>query len=372
MLKIFASLAVSVTVLITAPAMAQDIRSKTWAEIVSQAKAEGQVSWFNWYLQDRFRVQVRAFEAEYGIKVTIPDGSQQANLNKLLAEKDRTDGDIDVLSVAGPDLSKVNLQQYFFGPINTALPNGPKLSYSIGGGDSRGYAPAFWGNQTVIAYNPDRIRETDLPRTIDQFAAFFAKNPNEFGFNAARTGGGSGPAFIEAVTRATAPGVDYDSGLSGADVLKKLDPAWNWFNQYKRNFIITASNADSLSRLTGGEFMLVTSFEDYVAGLQKKGEVPKNFRVYVPDFGMPGGGNVVAIPANAKRKAAALVFIHWLTSAKTQTDFSHEFGAAPQNPDADASAALVPAADRRKGFAWAAKPLGDDITNQFLEHVTLK
>jgi putative spermidine/putrescine transport system substrate-binding protein len=354
------------------PVNAQELRSMSWNQIVAQAKKEGQVNWFQWYFQDRFRQQVKAFETETGIKVTIPDGSHDANLNKLLAEKDRSEGDIDVISLGGSDLTKLKPEQYFFGPINSMLPDGSKLRYTIEGGDSKDYAPAFWGNQTGIAYNPDRINEADLPRTLDQFSAFLEKNPNEFGFNAAKAGGGSGPAFIEAVTRKLVPDIDYASGASNPDELKKLAPAWDWFNQHKDQFIITASNADSITRLTSGEFMMVASWEDLVVGLQKKGEVPKNIAVYIPDFGLPGGGNVVSIPANAKHKAAALVFINWLTSGKTQTTFSAEFGSAPQNPDADASVALIPASDRSKGFTWAPKPLGDDINNQFVEHVTLK
>lgn len=354
------------------PANAQEISTMSWDQIVAQAKKEGQVSWFQWYFQDRFREQIKAFETETGIKVTIPDGSHDANLAKLLAEKDRKEGDIDVISLSGGDLNKLKPEQVLFGPINSIIPGGSKLRYKIEGGDSKGYAPAFWGNQSVIAYNPDRIKEADLPRTLEQFSAFLEKNPNEIGFNAASAGGGSGPAFIESVTRKLVPDIDYASGVSNPDILKKLSPAWDWFHQRKDQFIITASNADSITRLTSGEFMMVTSWEDFVAGLQKKGEVPKTIKVYVPDFGLPGGGNVVSVPANAKHKAAALVLVNWLTSGKTQTAFSREFGSAPQNPDADSSAALLPQADRAKSLTWAAKPLGDDLNKQFVENVTLK
>ncbi|EHJ95573.1 ABC transporter periplasmic substrate X binding protein [Agrobacterium tumefaciens 5A] len=371
MIKRLATLSVA-AIALAMPVHAQELKSMSWDQIVAQAKKEGQVNWFQWYFQDRFRTQVKAFEAETGIKVTIPDGSHDANISKLLAEKDRSAGDIDVISLSGGDLTKLNAEQLLYGPVKDLIPNGSKLRYTIEGGDSKGYGPAFWGNQSVIAYNPDRIKEADLPRSLEQFSAFLKANPNEIGFNAAKAGGGSGPAFIEAVTRAVVKDVDYASGASSPEVLKKLAPAWSWFKDRKDQFIITASNADSISRLTAGEFMMVASWEDFVAGLQQKGEVPKTIKVYVPDFGMPGGGNVVAIPANAKNKAAALVFLNWLTSGKTQTELSREFGSAPQNPDADTSAALVSAGDRSKGFTWAPKPLGDDLNAQFVENVTLK
>ncbi|MCF1450686.1 extracellular solute-binding protein [Agrobacterium vitis] len=369
MLKKLAALSVAALAM-TMPAQAQDLTSLSWDQIVAQAKKEGQVTWFHWYFQDRFREQVKAFEAEYGIKVTIPDGDWKTNINKLLAEKGRAEGDIDVISTSGTDLKKISPETTYYGPINKLLPDTTKLRYEIEGVNSNGFAVAFWGNQSGIAYNPQVIKESELPRTIEQFSNFLKENPGEVGFNVEN--GGSGPAFIESVTRKLVPGIDYASGVSSPEILKKLDPAWKWFSERKDQFVITASNADSVTRLASGEFKIVAAWEDYVAGLQKKGEVPKDIKVYVPDFGMPGGGNVVGIPANAKHKAAALLFIHWLTSAKTQTKFTQDFGVTVQNADADSTASLIPQGERKTSLTWASKPLGDDIKNQFIQNVTLR
>ncbi|MGV1831896.1 extracellular solute-binding protein [Agrobacterium vitis] len=369
MLKKLAALSVAALAM-TMPAQAQDLTSLSWDQVVAQAKKEGQVTWFHWYFQDRFKEEVKVFEAEYGIKVTIPSGDVKSNINKFLAERDRPEGDIDVLSTSGTDLGKLSPDKTYFGPIDKLLPERSKLRYEMDGIDSKGYAVAFWGNQSGLAYNPQRIKESDLPRTLEQFSAFLKNNPGEFGFNVEN--GGAGPAFIEAVTRKIVPDIDYKSGISNPDILKKLSPVWDWFNERKDQYIITASYADSLTRLTSGEFMIVATWEDYVAGLQKKGEVPKDIKVYVPDFGMPGGGNLVGIPANAKHKAAALVFINWLTSAKTQSRFNQEFGIVVQNADSDAKASLIPQAERKASFTWATKPFGDDIKNQFIQNVTLR
>ena len=46
------------------PVTAQELKSMSWDQIVAQAKKEGQVNWFQWYFQDRFREQVKAFETE--------------------------------------------------------------------------------------------------------------------------------------------------------------------------------------------------------------------------------------------------------------------------------------------------------------------
>ncbi|MCD2172286.1 extracellular solute-binding protein [Rhizobium sp. C4] len=351
------------------PVEAKELSQMSWDEIVAQAKKEGDITWFQWYYQDRFREDIKAFEAEYGIKVTISNGDYKANQDKLLAEKSRPEGDIDVMSLGGSALNTFKPEEVFFGPLKPLLPEGSKLRYSIEGVDNKGYAPAFWGNQTGIAYNSARISEAELPHTLDDFVAFMKKNPGEFGFNTEN--GGSGPAFIESVARNVAKDVNYDDGKTTPEKLSKLAPVWDWFKANQASYVITASNADSVTRINSGEFKLVASWEDLIASLQRKGEVSKDIKLYVPDFGMPGGGNVLAIPANSKHKAGALVLINWLTSAKIQTQFAKTYGIAPQNPDADSSVGLVPASQRKFSTVWAAKPFGDDIKKTFISKVTL-
>ena len=70
-------------------ALAEDLSSMSWDEIVAQAKQEGEVTWYVWYLRDDFRRAVQTFEEEYGISVTIPEGTADGNSEKMLAERDR-------------------------------------------------------------------------------------------------------------------------------------------------------------------------------------------------------------------------------------------------------------------------------------------
>lgn len=349
-------------------AAAKDLTQMSWDEIVAQAKKEGQINWFHWYSQPAMREQAKAFEAQYGIKVTIPDGDAKSNIDKMLAERGRAQGDIDVISLGGSTPQNFKAEELLFGPLKPLLPEGAKLRYVMEGTDNKGYAPAFWGNQTAIAYNPARVSQSELPHTLDEFVAFMKKNPGELGFNVEN--GGSGPALIESITRAVVTDIDYSQGASTPEKIAKLAPAWKWFKDNRQGYIITASNADSITRLNGGEFKIIAAWEDQLAALQRKGEISKDIKMYIPSFGFPGGGNVIAIPANAKNKAAALVLINWLTSAKTQTEFAKSFGIAPQHPEANSAVALIPAADRKYSTVWAAKPFGDEIKKGFINQVT--
>ncbi|QDX30063.1 extracellular solute-binding protein [Dickeya poaceiphila] len=368
-LRKLAALPLLLLPLYQAQALAADLKTMSWQEVEAQARKEGQLTWFNWYYQDRLRDEVKAFEKQYGIRVTIPDGEAAASINKLLAEQNRQQGDIDVISVGGSQFGLLNGPRLFWGPLTSRLPAGDKLTYQIEGVDTQGYAVAFWANQTVIAYNSARINAAALPHSLPQFEQFLIKNPGEFVFNVEN--GGSGPAFIESITRALVSNVDYRNGSVTPEILQRLTPAWQWFNRYKSSLVISASNADSMTRLNAGEFKLAASWEDLVLSLQHKGEVSPDIKFYLPDFGMPGGGNVVGIPANAKHKAAALLFIHYLTQPETQLRFHTQFGTAPLMPAGEEISA-TDSLDRSHSFAWAAKPLGDEIKKQFIQNVMLK
>ncbi len=367
--KVLAAASAAALGLGLASAQAADLNSMSWDDIVTQAKAEGELNWFHWYLQPAMRQAVEPFEERYGITVTIPDGSLDANQSKLLAERGRDVGDIDLISLGGDRLNAFDPTTILYGPITGILPDGANLRTQINGGDSQGYAVAFWGNQTGLAYDPTRVDEASLPQSVADLDSWMTDHPQEFAFNTEN--GGSGPALFQSVARNIASDVDFSSGDNDEAKLAGLAPAWEWFNAREDNFIITASNSDSLTRLNDGEFTLVAAWEDHLAGLQSKGEIDTRMKFYIPQFGMPGGGNVVGIPTNASHPAAALVFIDWLTSAETQAEFNVLFGIAPQHPDASADAALVPMEQRAYSTDWAPPPFGDDIKNGFVENVAL-
>ena len=355
-------IASALTIIFTSPLQAaDDISKRPWSKIVEQAKQEGQVVWYNWFMQPRFRQLVSSFEQQYGIKVTIPDGTDDGNKSKFLAERERPEGDIDVMSIGGDNLAKFDIGTYFAGPLDF-LPQFANLRTQIDGGDSKGYAVAYWGNQTGLAYDPTQIEEKDLPQTFEELTLWIKSNPQSFAFNDSR-GGGAGSAFVQAVVRNNVTSADLAASNYAA--------AWDWFKSNSNDYGFTASNADSLTRLNGGEFKIVAAWEDHLAGLQQKGEIDKRMKFYIPKFGMLGGGNVVGVPANAKHKAAALVFIDWLTSAGTQEMLSKEMGSAPVNSLAKSAGGSIPIEQR----AFSTERLGAEqsvqIKAQFIEKVVL-
>lgn len=318
-----------------------DLAGKSWDEVIAQAKEEGEVVWFQWYFEGRFREVAKGFEEEFGISVTLPDlDNGEIGLNKVLAEADREAGDVDVLSIPGSRADTVAVADYFMGPLLPMLPDAANLTDQAEGGDWQEYAIKFWGNQTGIAYNSERTDVATLPQTFAELDAWIKDNPGQLGFNFEN--GGSGPSLIHNISR-NILGITADSTVGKTP---DLAPVVDWFKENDGNYILTAGNNDSYARLNDGEFTIVAVWEDGVGGQIASGEMNDAIKVYLPEWGMNGGGNVVAIPANAPNPAAALLFVSWLTSAETQTQLNLTFGAAPANAQSDDTYALIPNAQR--------------------------
>lgn len=356
-----AALAVSTTI---AQADGHSFAGKSWEDIVAQAKSEGEVVFANWFLQDELRKAMVPFEEKYGIKVIIPEGTSAAFRDKVLAESGSDKGDIDVFPRGFNDFDDLDLEKLFV--KLDALPEDAGRTTSLTGTDGKGYAVAYWGNQTGISYDPAKIAEADLPQTPDDFAKFWTSNPGKFGFNYEK--GGSGPSFYQNMIGVVA-GENLDIGDVDDARMANIQSGLDFFNKHAANYVVTASNGDSITRVSDGELWMAPGWEDHVAGLQKRGEVRKDIKFYVPSMGMYGGGNGVVIPKNAPNPAAALVFINWLASAETQTAFNANFGTAPMHAEADDSNALVPNEQRAYRKRWGAQPFRNKIEETFIENV---
>ena len=348
-------------------ANAYDINEMSWTEIEAQAKEEGQVTFSVWYLQDRWRVFVREFEDEYGIKVRIPEGSLDGNIKKLIAEKKREQGRMDVVAISldrADMLRKMGILEDM-----TVIQDGfRKTSFSAVEKDNQAFA--FWGNQTGLAYDPTRVDESNLPQTFADLDSWIKNNPEQFGFNDPN-GGGAGQAFIQSVIRNKAPAADYTTTEMDKSLTKGWDAAWNWFEKTEDQIVITASNADSLSRINDGEISMAPAWEDHLDTLQQKGAVAGRIKVYIPEFGMGGSGNMTAIAANSSRQASSALFVKWLTSKETQSRMNKVFGSAPQHPESDDSNSLIPGTQRDYSTEFFSNDYKNAANRAFIEKIIM-
>jgi putative spermidine/putrescine transport system substrate-binding protein len=371
MKKLLLTAAISAITGLSANAMAYDLNEMTWDQIVEQAKQEKVVNAYIWYLQPEFRKFFKAFEKEYGIKVRVPEGNESGNRNKLMAEGKRDQGSIDVMALDTVKLPMMLQSNLVYGPLTDIIPGSEKLRTKLVGVDTQGYGYSFWGNQTGFAYDPTRVDEATLPQSFDQLTTWIQTNPEQFGVNDPNKGG-AGNAFIQrAIYHVSGNNDAYFQTEMDKSVMPTWSKTWTWFENNEDNIVITASNADSLTRINDGEISMAPAWEDHLAGLQKKGAITKRIKFYIPEFGMPGGGNIIMMPANAKNKAAAALFIQWITSAQAQSGLNATFGSAPQHPEADDSNALVGNEQRAYSSDFFTSDYATEAKKAFVENVLM-
>ncbi|MDO4698049.1 MAG: extracellular solute-binding protein [Pasteurellaceae bacterium] len=332
MRKLNSLFSVSLTAIaaLASTAFANDLSQKPWAEIEAQAKKEGQVVVSIWYLQPQFRTFVKQFESQYGIKVRIPEGTADGNINKLLAEKKLEKGKMDVVAI-GADTYPTVLKSDVLRNLSH-LPSFKAANHFLQGVDLGDYGLGFWGNQTGFAYDPQRLSEEQLPQSWQEVEAYLQAKPKKFGY-ADPNGGASGKAFIERALIYVGGDYDYQQTEPNDAQMATWKNTWDWFANNKANMTRTSSNADSLTRLNDGELDLVSAWQDHLFSLQKQGAITPRLKFYVPKFGMPGGGNVIGVAKNSPHPAASLVFVNWITSAEVQQKLHQEFGVRPLSSD---------------------------------------
>ncbi|WP_439236105.1 extracellular solute-binding protein [Lonepinella koalarum] len=324
--KLFAiSTAVS-SVLMASHVFANELSQKSWQEIEVQAKKEGQVVVSIWYLQPQFRAFVKEFEDQYGIKVRIPEGTADGNISKLLAEKNLKQGKMDVVAIASDNFPTIQKSGTF--DNIEFIPNFEQGNHLLQGIPFGNDGLGFWGNQTGFAYDPQRISEDKLPQSWSDVEAYIQSNSKKFGY-ADPSGGSSGKAFIERALINVTGEYDYKNQDLNDDQVNNWQSTWQWFGQRKDKMTRTSSNADSLTRLNDGELDLVSAWQDHLYSMQKQGAVTPRLKFYIPEFGMPAGGNVIGVAKNSPHPAASLVFINWITAPETQQKLHEQFGVRP-------------------------------------------
>jgi|YNPMSStandDraft_1061717.scaffolds.fasta_scaffold04319_5 putative spermidine/putrescine transport system substrate-binding protein len=353
-----------------------DLQKATWDQIVAAAKAEGQVTFYAWYFPDYFKEAGIDFEKQYGIKANVIVGDQTANFNKAIAEKDQAVGTIDVMIVGGQWVKTTMDLNLFYGPIKSIIPEADKLAPSLWevqeGFLTRGFLAPFHRNQTGILYDPEQVKS--LPQTWQELEAWIDANPKKFGF-CDPSKGGSGQSFVHSVIAHTTGGLEKYKG--DTDVVQSKvanwNLAWKWFQDRKDKLTITMSNNDSIIRLNGGEITMTVAWDDNVSDQMAKGNLFKRAKMYIPKFGLAGGGDTMGVLKNAPNKAAALLWIRHITTKEQQLKKFQMVKAYPARMDIAIEGTLLTEEDRKNNaIPWFPAPYKSYMISEFVKNVLMK
>jgi putative spermidine/putrescine transport system substrate-binding protein len=354
----------------------KDYLSMTWDQIVAEAKAEGSVVFYTWWGEEHWIEAGKEFEQQYGIKTTIVIGDAAANGNKVIAEGRQQRGTIDAIMLGSDYLKPIMDAGLFYAPITKVLPNvgklDPNLLEYVEGIKNNGELIPLYRNQTGLLYNPARV--PNPPQTWDQLVAWIKANPKRFGFNDPSKGG-SGQSFIQTAIGELTGGLDQYRGDTEAVASKMASwsGVWDWMNSMEEYWTYTTSNNDSISRLNDGEFWLTVAWDDDTQLILKKGGLFKEAVLYVPEFGLAGGGDCAGVLKNAQHKAAGLLFLHFLTEPEQQLKMNERIGSYLARTDLSSDIQLLPEEQRqRNGVSWIPSAYKREFIDQFVKNVLMK
>jgi putative spermidine/putrescine transport system substrate-binding protein len=357
-----------------APETAKDYLNMSWDEVVAEAKTEGEVVFYMWWGEEYWKTAAQKFEEKYGIKTTVVIGDN--NVDKVLAEKDNAVGTIDAQAFGGESVKTVIDSGLLYGPILPKMPAvanlDPKLGSYQEGVETKGYMVPLYRNQTGLLYDPDKI--TTPPQTWDELVQFIQDNPKQFAFCDPNKGG-TGQAMVFTTVINLTGGLDQyknDTELDTAKV-EKWAAVWDWFNEHEDMVTLTASNNESLDLLNQGAVSLIIAWDDDTQIAFSKGTIFKRAKMYVPQMGLPGGGDSVAVLKNAPHKAAAMLLIDFLTSPEMQIEMNKMIGPYPARIDVPIENALISEEDRQKnGLPWYPAPYKAYGNENFTKEVLMK
>jgi putative spermidine/putrescine transport system substrate-binding protein len=362
--------------MVSVPAAAQDkdYLNMSWDQIITEAQSEGDLVFSAWWGEEYWKAAAKAFKDKYGIEARVLLGNNA--IDKILAEKDRDQGTIDVQLIGGADVKTSIDAGLWYGPIHDIVPNAsmldPKLSSVQEGVQTGGYLLPIYRNQTGFLYDPERVPTP--PQTWDEFTTWVEANPKGFAYPDPNKGG-TGQAFVQAVIANLTGGIDKYQGDTEVDPAKVADwnLVWDWLNTHDPMMNVTLSNSEDIDLLNQGAASMVIAWDDDSQAALANGTLFDRAKMYIPSFGLPGGGDTAGVVKNAPHKAAALLFLDFLTSVDAQTLMNQTVGSIPARTDMASVSTILSEGDRaNNATAWLPAPYKTALSQDYTENVLLK
>ncbi|HDT1963382.1 TPA: iron ABC transporter substrate-binding protein [Enterobacter asburiae] len=258
---------------------------------------------------------VDGFTKETGIKVTLRNGDDSELGNQLVQEGSASPADV-FLTENSPSMVLVDYAN-LFAPLDADTLKQVPAEYRPAHGRWIGIA----ARSTVFVYNPEKLNEQQLPKSLMDLA-----KPEWKGRWAA-----------------SPSGADFQAIVSAMLALKGEKATLEWLKAMKANFVAYKGNSTVMKAVNAGQIDGGVIYHYYrFVDQSKTGENSKNTQLYYFKHQDPGafvslsGGGVLA---SSKHKAQAQAFIKYITgkegqeSLRTNNAFEYAVGVnAASNP----------------------------------------
>ncbi|WPN55340.1 MULTISPECIES: iron ABC transporter substrate-binding protein [unclassified Pseudomonas] len=282
--------------------------------VYAAAQADGIVV-YNAQHESLTKSWVEGFTKETGIKVTVRNGDDTEMGNQIVQEGAGSPADV-FLTENSPAMVLVD-NAGLFAPVAPTTLEQVGAAYRPAHGKWVGIA----ARSTVFVYNPGKLAEADLPKSLMDLAA-----PNWKGRWAASPAGADFQAIVAAVLE-----------------LKGEAATLDWLKAMKTNFTAYRGNSAVLKAVNAGQIDSGVIYHYYsFVDQSKTGENSKNTSLNYFKHKDPGafvslsGGGVLA---SSQHKEQAQAFLKWITGKdgqailKTGNSFEYAVGKnAESNP----------------------------------------
>lgn len=239
---------------------------------------------------------VDGFTKETGIKVTLRNGGDSELGNQLVQEGAASPADV-FLTENSPSMVLVDNAR-LFAPLDADTLKQVAPEYRPEHGRWTGIA----ARSTVFVYNPQKISESQLPRSLMDLA-----KPEWKGRWAA-----------------SPSGADFQAIVSAMLALKGEKATLDWLKAMKANFVAYKGNSTVMKAVNAGQIDGGVIYHYYrFVDQAKTGENSKNTGLYYFKHQDPGafvsisGGGVLA---SSKHPQQAQAFIKWITGKQGQEE----------------------------------------------------
>lgn len=310
------------------------VANADWSKI--QQEAKGQTVYFNaWGGGEAINAYIgwaaREAKTRYGIEVRhvkINDAAEVVKRIQTEVTAGRTsDGSVDLMWVNGENFRNLKTAGLLFGPWAQGLPNWGLVDlnkpvrhdFSV---PTEGYESP-WGT-AQLTFIADRAKTPMPPRSVAELLVFAQTNPGRVSYPKPPVFHGT--TFLKQMLLELTPNpAMLQQPVTPAAFASATPPLWAYLdklhpNLWRKGLAFPASVAEMHRMLGDGELKLSLTFNpNEGANLIASQQLPATSY----SFGFTGGtiGNVhfVAIPVNARAKAAAQVFANFLLSVEAQT-----------------------------------------------------
>ncbi len=309
-------------------------RAADWAATVTEAK--GQTVYFNaWAGSDTINAYIKwagdEVKARYGVSVEHVKITDTAEVVKRVRDEvaaGKQDGSVDLVWINGENFRAMKSEKLLFGPFSESLPDyqfvdtegkpttQQDFSESVDGLESP------WG-MAQLTFFADGAKVPEPPRSIQALARFAEANPGRVSYPAPPDFHGT--TFIKQVLLEGVINPAVFAKPADAATFSSYEPVWSAMLDGLHKFCwrdgkqFPKSQADVTQMVADGELLIGLTFNpNEPANLVAAATMPASTIAWQNSKGTIGNTHFVAIPINAKAKAAAQVFADFLLSPEAQ------------------------------------------------------